>query len=81
MALVKSLQNISSTHTAAPMGCNPGCSDSPTCRKTKHPGVIPDFVNKLRKNPHELEILGDGKQTKSYFDVTDCVDGLLNIPR
>lgn len=44
-------------------------------------GVIPDFVNKLRKNPHELEILGDGNQTKSYFDVSDCVDGLIGIPK
>jgi len=44
-------------------------------------GVIPDFVNKLRKNPHELEILGDGNQTKSYFDVSDCVDGLIGVPK
>ena len=44
-------------------------------------GVIPDFVNKLKKNPKELEILGDGNQTKSYFDVSDCVDGLINIPK
>jgi len=44
-------------------------------------GVIPDFVEKLKKNPNELEILGDGKQTKSYFDVSDCVDGLIDIPK
>ena len=44
-------------------------------------GVIPDFVNKLRINPNELEILGDGNQTKSYFDVSDCVDGLIDIPK
>ncbi len=44
-------------------------------------GVIPDFVEKLRKNPNELEILGDGNQTKSYFDVSDCVNGLINIPK
>ncbi|MEM0466999.1 MAG: GDP-mannose 4,6-dehydratase [Candidatus Thermoplasmatota archaeon] len=44
-------------------------------------GVIPDFVAKLKKNPRELEILGDGNQTKSYFDVSDCVAGLINIPR
>ena len=44
-------------------------------------GVIPDFVNKLRNNPNELEILGDGNQTKSYFDVSDCVDGLIDIPK
>ena len=44
-------------------------------------GVIPDFFNKLSNNPHELEILGDGNQTKSYFDVSDCVDGLIDIPK
>ncbi len=44
-------------------------------------GVIPDFVNKLKKNPYELEILGDGNQTKSYFDVSDCVAGLIDIPK
>jgi UDP-glucose 4-epimerase len=44
-------------------------------------GVIPDFINKLKNNPNELEILGNGLQTKSYFDVSDCVDGLVNIPK
>jgi len=44
-------------------------------------GVIPDFINKLKNNPNELEILGNGLQTKSYFDVSDCVDGLINIPK
>ena len=37
-------------------------------------GVIIDFVNKLRKNPNELEILGDGSQKKSYLHVYDAVD-------
>ncbi len=49
-------------------------------RRSTH-GVIPDFVAKLQKNPRELEILGDGNQTKSYFDVSDCVAGLINIPK
>ncbi|MDY6965913.1 MAG: NAD-dependent epimerase/dehydratase family protein [Halobacteriota archaeon] len=40
-------------------------------------GVIYDFVNKLRKNPKELEILGDGNQCKSYFLINDCIDGML----
>jgi len=35
-------------------------------------GVIWDFMNKLRKNKHKLEVLGDGKQTKSYLHVNDC---------
>lgn len=40
-------------------------------------GVIVDFINKLRNNPHELEILGNGKQCKPYLYVSDCVDGIL----
>ncbi|HRT11655.1 MAG TPA: NAD-dependent epimerase/dehydratase family protein [Methanoculleus sp.] len=36
-------------------------------------GVIPDFIRKLRENPRELEILGDGRQTKSYLEVRECV--------
>lgn len=40
-------------------------------------GVLVDFINKLRKNPHVLEILGDGKQKKPYLYVTECVDGIL----
>ena len=40
-------------------------------------GVIVDFINKLKKSPHELEILGDGKQRKPYLFVKDCVDGML----
>ena len=36
-------------------------------------GVIFDFYNKLKQNPEELEILGDGKQCKSYLHVRDCV--------
>jgi len=40
-------------------------------------GVIVDFIDKLRKNPKELEILGDGKQCKPYLHVKDCVDGIL----
>lgn len=42
-----------------------------------HHGVIWDFIHKLMKNPKELTILGDGKQTKSYLLVNDCVDALL----
>ena len=40
-------------------------------------GVIFDFIRKLRSNPRQLEILGDGKQTKPYLHVSDCVDGML----
>jgi len=41
-------------------------------------GVIVDFINKLRQNPHELEILGDGKQKKPYLYVSECVDGIMH---
>src|SRR5512136_876882 len=36
-------------------------------------GVITDFIRKLEENPAELEILGDGKQTKSYLEVHECI--------
>jgi UDP-glucose 4-epimerase len=41
-------------------------------------GVIVDFIRKLRTNPHELEILGDGKQRKPYLYVTECVEGIMH---
>ncbi len=40
-------------------------------------GVMVDFYNKLKANPEELEILGDGKQDKSYLHVSDCVSAIL----
>jgi len=43
------------------------------CRR----GVVWDFVHKLLKNRSELEILGDGKQSKEYLHVKDCVDGMM----
>ncbi|WMT52742.1 NAD-dependent epimerase/dehydratase family protein [Ferroplasma acidiphilum] len=42
-------------------------------------GVIYDFINKLLKNPDELEILGDGTQKKSYMHVKDCVDSMIYV--
>jgi UDP-glucose 4-epimerase len=43
------------------------------CRR----GVVWDFVHKLQKNPEELEILGNGKQSKEYLYVKDCVEGMI----
>lgn len=40
-------------------------------------GVIFDFMNKLRKNPSCLEILGDGNQKKSYLHVEDGINGIF----
>ena len=36
----------------------------------------PDFIRKLREDPSELEILGDGRQEKSYMHVSECVDAM-----
>jgi len=44
--------------------------------RSKH-GVIYDFIQRLNKNPKELEILGDGTQTKSYLYITDCIEAML----
>jgi UDP-glucose 4-epimerase len=40
-------------------------------------GVIYEFFSKLKKNSKRLEILGDGKQVKSYLYVTDCIEATL----
>jgi len=40
-------------------------------------GVIYDFIYKLKQNPRELEILGDGRQEKPFFLVEDCIDGMF----
>jgi len=40
-------------------------------------GVVHDFINKLRADPKELEILGDGNQQKSYLHVEDGVRGIF----
>jgi len=42
-------------------------------------GVIFDFINKLRRNSRELEILGDGSQRKSYLHVSDCIGSMFYI--
>jgi UDP-glucose 4-epimerase len=40
-------------------------------------GVMFDFYHKLRKDPKNLEILGDGKQQKSYLHVSDAVSAIM----
>lgn len=42
-------------------------------------GIIVDFIEKLRKTPESLEILGDGKQNKSYIHVSECVDAIMYV--
>lgn len=41
-------------------------------------GVVRDFVQKLMRNPKELEILGDGEQRKSYLHVADGIRGIFS---
>ncbi len=41
--------------------------------------VIPDFIEKLLRHPETLEILGDGRQEKSYLHVDDCVDAICHV--
>lgn len=45
-------------------------------RRSQH-GVIYDFIQKLKKKINELEILGDGTQTKSYLHISDCIEAML----
>jgi UDP-glucose 4-epimerase len=40
-------------------------------------GVIFDFLKKLEKNPSELEILGDGSQSKPYIYIDDLIEGIM----
>jgi len=40
-------------------------------------GVIVDFIKKLENDPKTLEILGSGRQRKSYLLVDDCVDAMI----
>jgi UDP-glucose 4-epimerase len=40
-------------------------------------GILYDLVEKLNRDPAKLEILGDGKQAKSYLLVEECVDGMM----
>ena len=36
-----------------------------------------DFYKKLKTDPLRLEILGNGKQRKSYLYVQDCIDAIF----
>jgi len=40
-------------------------------------GVIVDFTSRLKADSSKLEILGNGRQKKSYLYVEDCVDGMF----
>lgn len=42
-------------------------------------GVIHDFIEKLKKDPKHLVILGDGTQCKPYIYSADLVDAILRL--
>jgi UDP-glucose 4-epimerase len=42
-------------------------------------GAIYDFLNKLKRNPKELEVLGDGAQEKPYLHVSELVEAMIFI--
>jgi len=44
-------------------------------------GAVFDFIRKLRKNPAELEILGNGTQCKPYIYVLDLVEAIMKLTR
>ena len=44
--------------------------------KMRH-GVISDLIKKLNLHPDELEVYGDGTQTKPFVYIDDLVDGVM----
>lgn len=40
-------------------------------------GHVFDFYQKLKDDPSQLPVLGNGKQRKSYLYVQDCIDAIL----
>lgn len=42
-------------------------------------GVAYDFIRKLRHDPTQLAILGDGTQSKSYIHVDDIIQGIQHV--
>jgi nucleoside-diphosphate-sugar epimerase len=41
--------------------------------------LVYDFVRKLLADPTRLEVLGDGRQSKSYIHVDDVLDAVLML--
>lgn len=44
-------------------------------------GAVFDFIRKLRNNPNELEILGNGTQCKPYIYVLDLIQAIVQLTR
>jgi UDP-glucose 4-epimerase len=47
------------------------------------PGIrkfaIYDFWNKIRRNPNQMEILGNGDQVRDYLYIDDCIEALMTV--
>jgi UDP-glucose 4-epimerase len=44
-------------------------------------GHVFDFLKKLRADPTSIQVLGNGRQRKSYLYVEDCIEGILRAYR
>jgi UDP-glucose 4-epimerase len=44
-------------------------------------GVIVDFIKRIKEDPRQLRILGDGKQEKSYIYIQDCIDAIIHLTK
>ncbi|MDP6906363.1 MAG: NAD-dependent epimerase/dehydratase family protein [Candidatus Thalassarchaeaceae archaeon] len=42
-------------------------------------GVIFDFIHKLKADQSRLEVLGNGRQEKSYMEVIDCARAMIHL--
>jgi UDP-glucose 4-epimerase len=42
-------------------------------------GHVFDFYHKILSNPRQIEVLGNGKQRKSYLYVQDCIDAMFRV--
>lgn len=42
-------------------------------------GHVFDFYKQLLEHPHSIDVLGNGKQRKSYLYVQDCIDAILTV--
>jgi UDP-glucose 4-epimerase len=42
-------------------------------------GHVFDFYRKLLRDPAKIEVLGNGKQRKSYLYIQDCIDAIFHV--
>jgi UDP-glucose 4-epimerase len=46
-----------------------------------HRGLIWDLIHKLKSDKNRLEVLGDGKQSKSFIHISDMIKGIFQSMR